>query len=166
MLVRLFTIALSFLVSCFGASVVLVLFVFTPSEIFGLPPDARIDRLAKASELATFVAAQAALFCAPFALVAIVVGELLGNRRLAFYLASGILIAALGFFAQHATEQAGQPTIANAYALSAFLTSGFAGGLIYWLIAGRRERAPGRGHTITDTVASAKTDRNGTPAAS
>lgn len=166
MLVRLFTIALGFLLSCFAAGIAMVLFVFTPSEIFGLAPEARMDRLAKASELATFVAAQAALFSAPFALIAIVAGELIGKRRLTFYVVSGILIAALGFFAQHATEEAGQPTIANAYALSAFLTSGFAGGVIYWVVAGRRARERARANAPAVVMDAQKPDRNGTPAAS
>jgi hypothetical protein len=50
-------------------------------------------------------------------------------------------------------EVEGQPTIVNDYALRAFLTVGFFGGLAYWLAAGRR--AGGRRGDRPATVASA-----------
>ncbi|MGE0765788.1 MAG: hypothetical protein AB7L90_04945 [Hyphomicrobiaceae bacterium] len=137
MLVRLLSMALAFAVACFAAAVTMVLFAFTPSEIMGLPPDVRADRLGKAMELASYVAAQVALFSAPFAVVLIAMGEILGMRSLGYYALVGLMVAGLGFYAQRTTELIGQPTIANNYALSAFLVSGFVGGLLYWMIAGR-----------------------------
>ena len=43
-----------------------------------------------------------------------------------------------GVKAQFESEVTGQPTILNAYALTAFITAGFVAGLAYWLIAGRK----------------------------
>jgi hypothetical protein len=128
---------IGFVVGCFGAGLTMVLFVITPSEIAGLPPDVAGDRIAKGFELATYVAIQAALFSAPFALVAAGLGEATRNREWTFYVFIGLAIAGLGFFAQHSTEQLGQPTIANNYALTAFLTAGFVGGMLYWILSGR-----------------------------
>jgi len=137
MLLRLLRIVLAFALGCFAASVTMVLFVFTPLEILGLPPDVRADRLAKATELASFVAVQIAVFSVPFVLVVVAVGEMLRRRGWSYYVLSGLLIAGLGFYAQRTAEQVGQPTIANNYALTAFLAAGFVGALVYWLCAGR-----------------------------
>jgi hypothetical protein len=137
MLVRLLRILVAFALGCFAASVTLILFVFTPSEILGLPPDVRADRLGKAVELAAFAAIQIALFSAPFALVASALGEMMTRRFWSYYALAGLLMAGAGFFAQRTAEQIGQPTIANNYALTAFLTAGFVGGLVYWMVAGR-----------------------------
>ncbi len=137
MAIRLLGILIAFAAGCLAAGFAMVLFVLTPAEVIGLPPDVRADRVAKGFELAGFVAAQVALFSTPFALVAAAVGEMLRNRNWTYYVLAGLIIAGLGFFAQHTTEQIGQPTIANNYALTAFLTSGFVGGLVYWVFRGR-----------------------------
>lgn len=143
-----------FALACFGAGLTMVLFVLTPGEIIGLPPDVAADRLAKGFELAVFVAIQAALFSAPFALVATGLGEALRNRDWTFYAIFGLAIAGLGFFAQHSTEQAGQPTIVNNYALTAFLTAGFVGGMLYWILSGRNAGGGVLGSTgPTDAIA-------------
>ncbi len=137
MLIRLLRVLLGFALACLGVGVTMVLFVLTPSEIVGLPPDVAGDRIGKGLDLALLVAVQAALFSAPFALVVAGIGEALRSREWTLYGLAGLVIAALGFFAQHSTEQVGQPTIVNNYALTAFLTAGFVGGLVYWLISGR-----------------------------
>ena len=54
-----------------------------------------------------------------------------------YYAILGIAVAALGFLLQHVTETPGQATILHNYALTAFLTAGLAGGLVYWLFSGR-----------------------------
>ena len=64
----------------------------------------------------------------------------MGIRALPYYLIAGTVIAMLGFTAQYSSEVPGQPTIFNNYALAAYLTSGFLGGLAYWLTAGRGGR--------------------------
>ncbi|MGD9806080.1 MAG: hypothetical protein AB7E81_14590 [Hyphomicrobiaceae bacterium] len=156
MLVRLLRILLAFALACFAAALTMVLFVFTPSEIVGLPPDVRADRLGKAMELATYVAVQIALFGGPFALVSIAIGEMLRKRSFAYYALTGLIIAGLGFFAQRTTEQFGQPTIANNYAFAAFLVSGFIGGFVYWIVSGRFA-----GHRIP-IIRPLETDAHGT----
>ena len=134
---RLLRVLIGFVLGCLAAGLALVLFVFTPGEFAGLPPDVAISRFPQLMRLAAFVAAQAALFAAPFALVIAVIGEWQRNRNWTFYALAGLLMALLGFLAQHSTEQVGQPTIVNNYALTAFATSGFVGGLVYWLFSGR-----------------------------
>lgn len=146
MLVRLLRILLAFALACLAAGLTMILFVFTPVEIIGLPPDVRADRVGKALELAGFVAVQVALFSSPFALLCIALGEMTGLRTSSYYSAVAVVIAAVGYFAQRSTEQIGQPTIANNYALTAFLVSGLVAGLVYWLAAGRYA---GRRVTIT-----------------
>jgi hypothetical protein len=49
----------------------------------------------------------------------------------------GLAIAVGGFVAEYLSEVSGQPTIVNDYAIRAYLTIGFVGGLAYWLFAGR-----------------------------
>ena len=162
MIKKLLRILLGFVVACLGAGLTMVLFVLTPGEIVGLPPDVAGDRLAKGFELAVFVAIQAALFSAPFALVAAGLGEALRNREWTFYAIVGLAIAGLGFFAQHSTEQVGQPTIVNNYALTAFLTAGFVGGMLYWVLSGRS--AGGRMLEIIGPTA-ASADKSAVPKA-
>jgi len=137
MLLRLIGILFAFAVGCFAAGVTMTLFVLTPTEMLGLPPGVRADRLGKAIELAGLAAIQIALFTAPLTFVVATLGELMARRAWSYYALAGMLMAAIGFFAQRTTMQIGQPTIADNYALTAFLTSGFVGGLIYWIISGR-----------------------------
>jgi hypothetical protein len=115
----------------------MILFVLTPAEILGLPSDIRADRLSKAIELAGLAAIHMGLFTGPLAFVVVALGELTMRRTWSYYALSGILMAGIGFFAQRTAGQIGQPTIANNYALTAFLASGFVGGLVYWIVAGR-----------------------------
>ncbi len=137
MLGRLLRVLFGFAMGCLAAGLAMVLFVFTPSELAGLPPDVATNRFPELMRLAAYVAAQAALFAAPFGLFVALIGEWKGNRNWVFYALAGLLMALLGFLAQHSTEQVGQPTIVNNYALTAFITSGFIGGLVYWLFSGR-----------------------------
>ena len=138
MLKKLFRILIGFAAACLAAGITIVLFVLTPSEIAGLPPDVAGDRIGKALELAIAFAVQAALFTAPFALVALALGEALRRRQWTYYAIVGLIMAGLGIYAQRSTEGLGQASIANNYALTAFLTAGFVGGLVYWLVSGRR----------------------------
>lgn len=168
---RLLRVLIGFLAACLGAGLTMVLFVLTPAEISGLPPDVAADRVGKAAELAAAVGVHAALFAAPFALVVAAVGEALRNRNWTFYALAGLIIAGLGFLAQHSTEATGQPTIVNNYALTAYMTAGFVGGLLYWLISGRlaggRMAEPVRatGPMASTSAASATTGSGTGPAA-
>lgn len=137
MLGRLLRVVFGFALACFAAGLTLVLFVITPRELVGLPPDVFYDRLGKAVQLAGLVAVQAALFAAPFALVAAALGEALRNKAWTYYVIAALAITGLGFYAQQSTERIGQPTILNNYAMGAFLVAGLVSGLTYWLLSGR-----------------------------
>lgn len=134
---RLLRILFGFLLGCLGAGITMVLFVLTPAELAGLPPDVAGDRIAKGLELATFVAIQIAIFSAPLALVGICLGEFLRNREWTFYVIAALVVTGVGFLVHRTAESIGQPTIANNYAFVAFLTAGFVAGITYWLISGR-----------------------------
>ncbi len=137
MLGRIINILLSFLVACFAAGLTKVLFATTPSELAGLHPDVAADRISKVIESGLFAAVISAIFAAPFALVAAAVSEWRRLRSLTYYALSGLGIALIGFLAHYSAEAQGAPTIVNNYALTAFLTAGFVGGLTYWLLHGR-----------------------------
>ncbi len=134
---RLLKVLLGFAIACLAAGITKVLFVFTPAELASLPADVASDRMSRAMDLSLGVAAQSALFSAPFALVAAAIGEWRRISSWTYYALIGIAIALVGFLAQHSIELPGQPSIVNNYALTAFLTSGFMAGLFYWLFAGR-----------------------------
>lgn len=78
------------------------------------------------------------------AMTAIAIGEVLGKRDWAYYLASGAIVAAvvIGLFLAEGVEEAEDPEF-----ILSFLAAGLTGGWIYWLIAGRnagRWREPNR----------------------
>jgi hypothetical protein len=126
-----------FAIACLVAGVATVAFVVTPGDVAALPADVRPELLGNAGVLSLLAATHSAIFAFPFALIAIAFGEWLRIRSWIFYSVVGILIAMGGFFAVSYFEVAGQPTIVNNYAIRAFFTAGFFGGLAYWLVAGR-----------------------------
>jgi hypothetical protein len=78
-----------------------------------------------------------ALTLAP-AIVAVLIGELARIRSLLYYLiAGGAAAAAMPLINVAATEATQNSTYAAPY-FSIMATAGFAAGLVYWLIAGRR----------------------------
>lgn len=138
---------IGFALASLTAGLVQVLFVMSPVQMVQLPTQAFQERAAQAGVLSLLAATHAAIFAAAFALIAAGIGEWMRIRSLAYYVATGAIIAALGFSAQLASEVAGQPTIFNNYAIAAFITSGALAGLVYWLVAGRyagRREAPDR----------------------
>ena len=137
MLGRIIRVLIGFALACLAAGVVKVGFVMTPAELSSLPTDVVADRLGKAGELAVRVATHHAVFSAPFALFATVMGEWLNVRSWIYYALAGMAIALIGFLSQYSSEAASQPSIVNNYALTAFLTAGFVAGLVYWMVAGR-----------------------------
>ena len=134
---RIIKVLISFLLACLAVGLTKVLFATTPSVLASLPPDEAADKLAKVVESGIFAGVQSAMFAAPFALVTAAIGEWRRLRDWVYYAASGVAIALIGFLAQYSGEAQGAPTIVNNYALGAFLTAGFVGGLVYWLFAGR-----------------------------
>jgi hypothetical protein len=126
-----------FIAACVVCGLVQTLFVITPSEISSLPAEQRTPRIDQVGLLSLLAGTHSAIFAAPFALILTGIAEWFRVRSIAYYIAAGMVIALLGFYAQYASEVAGQPTVMNNYALGAFLASGLAGGLTYWLTSGR-----------------------------
>jgi hypothetical protein len=164
-----FRVLLGYLLACLAAGLSTVLFAWTPSDLANMQGDLANDKLA----LAIPVATQVALFAAPFALLAIGFGESKRWRDWAYYAAAGMAIAMIGYIAQYQSEapsQAWSVTGSN-YPLIAFLTSGFVGGLVYWLFSGRMAAlnarmpaAPGaRTGTPVANNSTAKTGPGGRP---
>lgn len=71
------------------------------------------------------------------ALIAVVAGEVLRVRSWMFYVvAGGLSAAAIPVLA--APDTAELPAILASHAMTIFATAGFAGGFVYWLLAGAR----------------------------
>lgn len=132
---RVFT---GFILACLAAGLVQVLFVETPKELAAIPASEVGAQARGTLELTLLTATHFAIFSAAFALIAAGIAEWLNLRNPGYWLAAGTGIALLGFTAQYASEISGQPSILNNYALQAYLTAGFFGGLVYWLVAGSR----------------------------
>lgn len=130
-----------FILACFAAGLVQVLFVETPKELMALPASQAAAQARGTLELTLLTATHFAIFSAAFALIAAGIAEWLNLRGPGYWLAAGMGIALLGFTAQYASEISGQPSILNNYALQAYLTAGFFGGLVYWLVSGVRSGA-------------------------
>ncbi len=142
MLGRFFRILFGFVVACLAAGLAKAFFATTPSELSALPPDVAADRMQHVLQSAVYAGIQSMIFAAPFALVAAAIGEWGQRKNWTYYALSGMAIALIGFLSHYSSEVQGQPTIVNNYALSAFLTAGFVGGLVYWVLSGRHS---GRG---------------------
>jgi hypothetical protein len=130
-----FRVLLGYLLACFAAGIVTVLFAWTPSDLAAMQGDLANDKLALAMPVAT----QIAIFSSPLAFLAIAFGEARRWRDWAYYAAAGMAIALFGYLAQYQSEAPSQTwsVAASNYPLIAFLTSGFVGGLVYWLFSGR-----------------------------
>ena len=139
---RVIRVLFGFALACLAAAAALVLFVYTPAELASLPSGMGADRATEAGFFAIVVTPHVAMFAALPALVGVIIGERRGISGWSYYALVGIAIAALGFLTQHVSETPGQTTILHNYALTAFLTAGLAGGLVYWLFSGRY--VPGR----------------------
>lgn len=124
---------IGFIVASLVAGAVQLAFAITPMEIVTDDP----EKLSTNGVLALYAATQCGVFAAPFALLVVAIGEAQSMRSWAFYALGGIAIATAGFVALYSSEGIGQPTIVNNYALTAFLTSGLASGIAYWLFSGR-----------------------------
>ena len=135
--------AFGFIVACFAAAATMVGFVATPAEF------AHGDHtLAAAGALTLLTAIDSARFTALFALIAASAAEWRSIRGWIYYAVAGIAIATAGFTAQYASASGGQPALVDNYVLTAFLTAGFVGGIVYWLCAGRRAGRPGDVRTV------------------
>jgi len=71
------------------------------------------------------------------ALIAVAAGEVLRVRSWMYYvLAGGLSLAVIPILA--APETAELPAVLASHAMTIFATAGFAGGFLYWLLAGAR----------------------------
>jgi hypothetical protein len=167
MLGRILHVLFGFVLACLAAGLTLVLFVYTPAELVSLSPSAAPARLTEVGLLALAAATHAGVFAAPFALLGAGLGEWRKIRKLAYYALFGVGIAALGFFAHYRNEAAGELSILNTYALSAFALTGLVGGGAYWLGAGKRaggrHREESAGAAPADSVASSPGTTAATP---
>jgi hypothetical protein len=137
MLGQILRVVFGFVLACLGAGLTLVLFVYTPLELAGLAANVAGARLGEVGTLALAAATHVGVFSAPFALAGAAFAEGRRLRSPAYYALLGVAIAAAGFFLQYRSEAAGDLSILNTYALSAFALTGLIGGLVYWLGAGR-----------------------------
>jgi hypothetical protein len=135
-LLSLLRVLAGFVLACIVAGIVATLYVRTPAEIAAVPASEFSTRAGDALTIALSVATQAAIFSVAFALIAAGISEWLGLRNVLYWLAAGMGIALLGFFAQYASESPDQPTIFNSYALVAYVTAGFFGG-VFLLVRSR-----------------------------
>ena len=140
MLGRMIRVVFGFVVGCLAAGLTIVLFVTTPVELANTPSNAFSDALSSNALLALAAATHSAVFAAPFALIGATIGEWRQLAHWTYYAVVGVIIAGLGFLAQYHSEGGAQASILNNYALVAFLTMGFVGGVIYWLMAGQFAR--------------------------
>lgn len=131
-------ILIGFALASLAAAVTQVLFVITPADLYGLEGEARWQRIGFAGLVAVSAATQSAVFSAPFAAIAVVVGIVQGIRGWAYYVFAGLVISLTGFATLYAGEASGQPTIANGYAVAAFAFAGIIAGYVYWIVAGHR----------------------------
>lgn len=136
-MLRLLRILFGFAIAALVAGVATVAFVVTPVDIASLPADAQSERLSSAGVLALLAATHSAIFAAPFALVAVGIGEMWRLRSWLYYVLVAVGISLGGLAAVYLNEVPGQPSILNNYALAAFVTVGIAAGFAYWLFAGR-----------------------------
>lgn len=134
---RVVRVLIGYVLACLAAALTLVLFVYTPAELASLPLDMGTDRMAEAVFFAMAIAPLVATFAALPALIGLAFGEGRSISSWTYYTLVWVLIAALGFLAQHFTEAPGDPTILRNYALTAFLVAGLVAGFAYWLCSGR-----------------------------
>jgi hypothetical protein len=132
---RVVRVLMGFALASLAASFTLVLFVYAPSELASAPADLGRERMSEAGLFALIIAPHIAVSAALPALAGVIFAE---ARRVAgwmFYALAGIATGAAGFLVFHLSEA--QVTILYYYALSAFLTAGLVGGLVYWMFSGQ-----------------------------
>lgn len=147
----LFKVLAGITLACLTAALVQVLYVSTPVQLASVSASDFPAQAGNTLSLVLKAATHFAIFSLPFALIAAGIAEWLSVRSLGYWLGVGVGIALLGFFAQYSSEVPGQFTIMNNYALQSFLTAGFFGGLMYWLVAGRRTASPGEQEEVAST---------------
>jgi hypothetical protein len=101
------------------------------------PNDPLLEQGAPIFGVVLFVGTVGPALTALPALVAVVVGEVLKVRSWMYYvLAGGASLAAIPVLA--APQSADLAQVVGSHAMTVFAAAGFAGGFIYWLLAGAR----------------------------
>lgn len=127
-----------FALACVVAGATQVLFVVDPAGVF-----VSRESAAAAGLLTAMAATQAATFALPFSVIAIGISEFFALRGWLTFMAWGVLIA-LSAYATVVAGEGGGVSLRNSYALWAFVASGAAAGLTYWLVAGQAAGRPPR----------------------
>jgi hypothetical protein len=127
-------VALGFALASLAASLTLVLFAYAPDDLESLRADLGAERLSEAGLMALYVTRWVAVCAAVPVLAGALFAEVRKVGRWWFYALAGIATAAAGFVLVH------EASLPSLYELAAFLTSGVAGGLAYWALAGRFAR--------------------------
>jgi hypothetical protein len=134
MLGSVFRVALGYVAACLAAGLTQTLFVVTPVELAS-----DLDRIGGTGILTAMTATQTAVFALPFAGIGILLTEWFAARGWLTHALLGIAIAVTGYVAALGGEAGSTATdLLRDYAFQAFLAAGAAGGLVYWLMAGRR----------------------------
>ncbi len=128
-----FRVLFGFVLACLAAALTKVLFAVGPQEVTGGDP----DKIATIIEWVALTATHSAVFAAPFAFLAAAISEWQDIRGFFFHTLVGLGIALAGFAAQYFGEAPGTSSIFNSYAMQAYAATGLAGGIVYWLFAGR-----------------------------
>jgi hypothetical protein len=122
----------AFALACIAGALIQLVFA-APNDVITDDP----DKLSWSLEQVLLAATHAAVFSAPFALVAAAIGEWQSIRSWVYYALAGIAISIAGFIAVYSGETGSASSIVNQYATIAYLSSGLLGGLVYWLFSGR-----------------------------
>ena len=139
LLLRGLAIAFGFFMAAFAALVSLFLLgTFWASEALreAAPEDPLIDMLAEPFAAVLFIGAVTPALTALPALIAAIVGEVLHIRSFTYYVVmGGLALAAIPLLVGGEPGEAA--ALPSADYMTIFASAGFAGGAVYWLIAGR-----------------------------
>ena len=142
MFVCVIRVLIGFVLANLAAAFTLVLFVYAPPDWASLPADLSGERLSEAGFFALVVVPHIAVYAAAPALVGVLFAESRKVGAWTFYGAAGIVTATTGFLIFLLSEAPDEASILQGYVLAAFLTSGFVGGLAYWVFSGRFAARP------------------------
>jgi hypothetical protein len=137
---RMIWVVVAFFVSALAALAVLFALgaIWAGDELRAAAPDDPLVRDgAPIFGMALFAGTVGPALTALPALIAVVAGEVLRVRSWMYYvLAGGLSLAAIPILA--APERAELAAVLAGHAMTIFATAGFAGGFLYWLLAGAR----------------------------
>ncbi|MGF1648889.1 MAG: hypothetical protein ACFCUN_00395 [Hyphomicrobiaceae bacterium] len=128
-----FRILFGLIVALLVAGAIQVLFALTPTELALAGQEA----WQTAGVLVLFSAIASGLVATPIVLLLGAFAEVFRIRSFSFFVLVGVFVALAGFAILYLGEGPNDPTLANSYAIAAYLTSGFFAGISYWLVAGR-----------------------------